>query len=163
MSFKSGKISGIRIKKLTSHNDQRGMLMELYRGDEMPANLYPAMSYLSYTRPGIARGPHEHTYQTDIFCFVGPGQFRVMLWDNRQESPSYRHYQVIDAGQSQPIQLIVPPGVVHGYRNISEVDGMVLNFPDRLYAGENKQGKVDEIRHEDQQDCFYRHFQEAGQ
>jgi len=163
MPFKPGKILGIMIKTLIHQTDQRGMLMELFRSDELPDRLHPAMSYISYTRPGIARGPHEHRYQTDIFCFIGPGEFKVMLWDNRLDSSTYQFYQIIDVGQTYPVQLIVPPGVVHGYRNISSVDGMVLNFPDRLYAGEEKQEKVDEIRHEDQQDIFYRHFQEVGE
>jgi len=38
------------------------------------------MSHISYTKPcGIARGPHEHNEQTDIFCFLGTGKFREKL------------------------------------------------------------------------------------
>jgi dTDP-4-dehydrorhamnose 3,5-epimerase len=52
----------------------------------------------------------------------------------------------------------VPPGVVHGYINISDRDGMVLNYPDKLYKGWGKKEEVDEIRHEDKEDEFYLDF-----
>jgi dTDP-4-dehydrorhamnose 3,5-epimerase len=44
--------------------------------------------------------------------------------------------------------VIIPKGVVHAYRNIGASQGMVLNFPNRLYAGTGKKSPVDEIRHE---------------
>jgi dTDP-4-dehydrorhamnose 3,5-epimerase len=45
--------------------------------------------------------------------------------------------------------VLIPPGVVHAYKNVSEVPGLVVNFPNRLYAGEGRKGPVDEIRYED--------------
>jgi len=38
--------------------------------------------------------------------------------------------------------------VVHAYKNVGSVEGLVFNAPDRLYAGEGRSGPVDEIRHE---------------
>jgi dTDP-4-dehydrorhamnose 3,5-epimerase len=65
----------------------------------------------------------------------------------------------IIGGEDNPISLIVPPGVVHGYKNISqEVDSMVINYPDKLYRGRDKKEEVDEIRHEDKEDEFYLDF-----
>ena len=45
--------------------------------------------------------------------------------------------------------VVVPPGVVHAYKNSGDSEGIVLNFPDRLYAGKGRREKVDEVRHED--------------
>ena len=36
------------------------------------------------------------------------------------------------------------------------IDGMVINCPNRLYAGQGRQEKVDEIRHEDDSDTVFR-------
>ncbi|MGH7139444.1 MAG: hypothetical protein ACREHD_27175, partial [Pirellulales bacterium] len=52
-------------------------------------------------------------------------------------------------GQSNTQAVIIPPGVVHAYKNVSDVPGWVFNCPNRLYAGEGRQQPVDEIRHED--------------
>jgi dTDP-4-dehydrorhamnose 3,5-epimerase len=90
---------------------------------------------------------------------MGPGNFKVKLWDNRKESKTYECYMEIVGGEDNPIRVLVPPGVVHGYKNISlEVDGMVLNYPDKLYRGWDRKEEVDEIRHEDKEDEFYLDF-----
>ena len=116
---------------------------------------------MSYTEPGISRGPHEHEQQTDIFSCIGPGNFKIGLWDNRQQSGSFGTRTILYAGKDKPVTLIVPPGVVHAYRNISKTEsGMVLNYPDKLYGGWNKAEPVDEVRHEDSQDTYYLDFLE---
>jgi len=159
MEFKKGEIEGVIIEKLIKFSDERGFLVETFREDNLPGKLRPVMSYVSYTKPGIARGPHEHKKQTDIFCFIGPGNFRIKLWDNRKESKTYRCCMEIIGGKDNPIRAVVPPGVVHGYKNISkEADGMVVNYPDKLYRGWDKKEEVDEIRHEDKEDEFYLDF-----
>jgi dTDP-4-dehydrorhamnose 3,5-epimerase len=159
MKFKNGKIEGVIVKKLTRFSDERGYLVEAFRTDNLPGKLKPMMSYISYTKAGMVRGPHEHKEQTDIFCFLGPGNFKIKLWDNRQESKTYENDMEVIGGQNNPIQLVVPPGVVHGYKNISEDKiGMVVNYPDKLYGGLNKKEKIDEIRHEDKEDEFYLDF-----
>ena len=159
MEFKKGEIEGVVINKLNKFTDERGFLVETFRVDNLPDNLQPLMSYISYTKPGIARGPHEHLKQTDIFCFVGPGNFMIKLWDNRKESRTFGYMMEIVGGKDNPIRAIVPPGVVHGYKNISqEAMGMVLNYPDKLYRGQDRKEEVDEIRHEDKEDEFYFDF-----
>jgi len=159
MEFKKGEIEGVVIEKLIKISDERGFLVETFRVDNLSDDLQPVMSYVSYTKPGVARGPHEHSKQTDIFCFMGPGNFKIKLWDNRKESDNYGNCLEVIGGKYNPIRVIVPPGVVHGYKNISkEEDGMVLNYPDKLYRGWNKKEEVDEIRHEDKEDEFYLDF-----
>ena len=159
MNFKRDKIDGVYVVQLVKNVDWRGYLIETFRMDMLPDNIQPQMSYVSYTEPGIARGPHEHNKQTDIFSFIGPGNFKVKLWDNREKSKSFRNVMTYFAGVDNPLLIVVPPGVVHGYRNISRTErGMVLNFPDKLFKGWDKKEEVDEIRHEDQENEFYRDF-----
>jgi len=148
-TFRKGAIEGVIVRHLRKIIDERGWLVELFRHDELDEEFRPAMSYVSVTLPGILRGPHEHVDQADLFAWFGPGDFKVTLWDNRSESPTYRNRMEIGIGCNSPGAILVPKGVVHCYRCISEEPGLVLNFPNRLYAGVGKQEKVDEIRHED--------------
>ncbi len=143
------RIKGVRIEKLYRREDSRGWLTELFRHDELPANCRPVMAYASLTRPGAARGPHEHLEQTDLFCFIGSSTFRLYLWDNRSHSPTCGMKCVLNVDTLQPTLVMVPPGVVHAYVNVGSVDGLVFNAPNRLYAGEGRQESIDEIRHED--------------
>jgi dTDP-4-dehydrorhamnose 3,5-epimerase len=159
MRFDSGEVEGVVVRKLLKNVDERGFLIETYRCDELPEALRPAMSYVSYTEPSVSRGPHEHTEQVDMFAFIGPGNFRLQLWDNRRESPSFGRKMVIFGGEDNPVLVVVPARVVHGYTNVSRtVRGMVINYPDSLYRGRGKTGDVDEIRHEDIGDEFFEDF-----
>ena len=159
IKFKKGLIEGVLVDKLNKLIDSRGFLLETFRTDNLPDDLRPVMSYVSYTRPGVSRGPHEHLVQTDMFCFMGPGNFRIKLWDNRKDSRTYKYCMEIVGGEDNPIRVIVPPGIVHGYKNISkEINGMVLNYPDKLYRDWDRKKEVDEIRHEDKKDKFYLDF-----
>jgi len=136
-------MEGVLIKQVLLYKDQRGWLAELIREDE--SEITPAMVYISMTRPGLARGPHEHKQQTDLFCFVG--KFRFYLWDNRQNSSTYMEKKIVDTDDI-PTIAVIPPGVVHAYKNIGNADGLVINLPDKLYKGWGKTETVDEIRHE---------------
>lgn len=148
-------IDGIVIRELKRFDDDRGWLLELFRSDDVKPEFFPTMSYVSMTRPGVARGPHEHVDQADLFCFIGPSTFRLYLWDNREGSDIYRKRFTYDLGEKLPASVIVPKGVVHAYKNIGSTEGIVYNAPNRLYAGEKKAEPVDEIRHEDKTDSEF--------
>ncbi len=139
------QIEGVLMKSLRRYEDARGWLTELFREDELPDSFTPAMSYLSVTHAGVARGPHEHVDQTDGFAFID-GSYRLYLWDNREGAP--RELHAFEVGTDNPVLVLVPPGVVHAYKNIGDRDAFVLNFPNQLYAGRGKKEPVDEIRHE---------------
>ena len=153
---KNVSIAGVVCRPLTVHRDHRGWLAEIFRQDELPPEHLPVMAYLSVTQPGVGRGPHAHHYQTDLFCFPGPGEFQVILWDQRPDSSTCGARQEFRLGESCPGVLIVPPGVVHGYRNVSDRPGWVCNFANRLYRGPGRQEPVDEIRFEDDPDSPFR-------
>ena len=154
--FKDGPVEGIEVRRVEKHSDERGWLIELFRSDELDPELTPRMSYLSVTKPGIARGPHEHIDQFDYFCFAGPSTFKVYFWDNRQGSSTYQNRMTVVVGEESPSIVIVPKKVVHAYKNIGEVDGLVINCPNRLFMGEDKKEPVDEVRHEDDANSPYK-------
>ncbi|QWV95187.1 dTDP-4-dehydrorhamnose 3,5-epimerase family protein [Geomonas oryzisoli] len=147
--FNKGRIHDVTCKPLKKFLDERGWLTELFRSDELEPEVMPVMSYISMTQPGVTRGPHEHVEQTDYFCFLGPSNFKVYLWDTRPDSPSFGVKQVVYAGVDAPSMMVVPPGVVHAYRNIGTENGIVFNAPNRLFAGKGKSEAIDEIRHEE--------------
>jgi dTDP-4-dehydrorhamnose 3,5-epimerase len=173
--------SGVIIKPLTKHEDSRGYLTELFRSDELDfegENFNIQQGYFSVTGSGIRRGPHQHEFQSDYFCFLD-GTFLLELWDARFQGNEPHNYQLndnnifnkkhnlneqvsqividnvknsyysIEVGENNPCAVIIPPGVVHAYTNLSDHASFTLNFPDRLYKGQNKLEKVDEIRYEE--------------
>jgi dTDP-4-dehydrorhamnose 3,5-epimerase len=154
--FTEGAIEGVVVRDLRKHQDKRGWLSELFRHDELPEEFYPRMSYISMSLPGVNRGPHEHVEQADFFCFIGPSNFKLRLWDNRPGSATYGHVQTLLLGEDDPKSVLVPAGVVHAYRNMSDAPGIVINFPNRLFMGHKRADEIDEIRHEDDPETVFR-------
>lgn len=135
------KVNGVIIKKLVRNMDHRGSTVEMFRNDDaVPINL--SMGYFSYTYPGVCRGPHVHKYQTDNFIFCS-GSVLLKIWDEDGNEDE------ITFGILNPALVTIKPGVVHGYINIGKDGVYIMNFPDRLYKGEDKLMPVDEIRYEE--------------
>jgi dTDP-glucose 4,6-dehydratase len=153
--YTDGEIEGVQIRPLKKFSDDRGWLIELFRDDEMPADNNAVMAYVSETKPGVTRGPHEHVDQADYFAFIGPGNFALYLWDSRPDSKTYARRSKTLCGVDNPVSVIIPAGVVHAYKNVTDEVGWVFNAPNRLYAGHGKKEPVDEIRHEDKNDSPY--------
>lgn len=154
--FRDGEIKGVVVNSLNKAFDSRGWLAELFRHDELEQEFFPAMAYISSTNPGITRGPHEHVDQADFFCFIGPSNFKLRLWDNREDSETFNCVTTLVVGQDNPASVLIPKGVVHAYQNVGEVDGIVINCPNRLYRGHGRKEEVDEIRHESVADTVFR-------
>ena len=154
--FTKGKIHDVVIYPLKKFVDERGWLCELFRHDEIAEEFYPAMAYISVTEPLSQRGPHEHVDQADLFCFIGTGNFKLRLWDNRESSPTFRNVMTFFVGADNPQAIIVPKGVVHAYKNVGSEKGVVINCPNRLYMGAGKREEIDEIRHEDDPNTIFR-------
>jgi len=155
-SFRNGEIKGVVVRELKKFFDERGWLTELFRHDELDEEFYPAMTYVSSTNPGITRGPHEHWDQADFFCFMGPSNFKLRLWDNRKDSETFGCVTTMIVGEDNPASVLIPAGVVHGYQNVGDVDGIVINCPNRLYRGAGRKDEIDEIRHEDDGETIFR-------
>ena len=155
--FTKGKIHDVVVYPLRKFVDERGWLAELFRHDEISEEFYPAMAYISVTEPLVQRGPHEHAEQADLFCFLGAGNFKMRLWDNRKNSPTYQYMMTMFVGADNPQAIIVPVGVAHAYKNISTTEkGVVINCPNQLFMGKGKKEAIDEIRHEDDPNTIFR-------
>lgn len=155
--FSKGKIQDVVVYPLQKFVDERGWLAELFRHDQITEEFYPAMAYISVTEPNVQRGPHEHVEQADLFCFIGTGNFKLRMWDNRAESPTYRKMMTLFVGADNPQAVIIPKGVVHAYKNVSTTEkGVVINCPNRLFMGTDKKEPIDEIRHEDDPNTIFR-------
>jgi len=154
--FKRGGIRDVIVRDLRKFVDERGWLAELFRHDELTEEFYPTMAYVSATQPHVTRGPHEHVEQADLFCFIGPSNFKLRMWDNRADSETRDYVMTLYVGEDNPKAVIVPKGVVHAYRNIGHSIGIVINCPNKLFMGEGKREAIDEIRHEDDPDTRFR-------
>jgi dTDP-4-dehydrorhamnose 3,5-epimerase len=107
-------IAGVHCKRLVTHSDDRGVLMEVLRADDP---FFDTVKQTTYTEayPGVIKAFHWHRRQMDIWFFAS-GMAQVVLYDLRPESPTHRQTDVIIMGERAPLLLAIPIGVAHGYR-----------------------------------------------
>jgi len=124
-------IDGVVVKSLKPIPDERGRVMEMYRSDDPFFRAF-GYAYLTTAYPGVVKGWHHHRKQTDHFVVVR-GMMKVVLYDDREGSPTRGEVNEYFMGEHNPILLGIPPGVTHGFKCMSGEEAMVINFPDRLY------------------------------
>ncbi len=82
--------------------------------------------------PGIIKAFHFHRLQTDYWVPTG-GLLQVALVDLRRGSSSYGKKNTLYLGALRPWQLLIPPGVAHGYKVIGEHNSVLVYVTNRTY------------------------------
>jgi dTDP-4-dehydrorhamnose 3,5-epimerase len=124
-------INGVKIKQLKVIPDERGRLMEVLRSDEPEFTKFGQV-YVTTAYPGVVKGWHYHKKQIDNMATI-KGMMKLVLYDNRPESPSYKEINEIFFGEYNPILVQIPNMVLHGFKCISETEAIVINCPTELY------------------------------
>ena len=124
-------IRDVRVKPLKVIPDERGRLMEMLRSDD---DLFKGFgqSYMTTAYPGAVKAWHYHKKQWDHFVCVH-GMMKVVLYDDREDSPTHGEVNEFFMGGHQPILLQIPPLVYHGFKCVSEFEAIVVNFPTEVY------------------------------
>ena len=124
-------IAGVILKPLRVIPDERGFLMEILRCDDPFFERF-GQTYLSVVYPGVVKGWHYHKLQTDRFTIVH-GMAKIVLYDQRDGSPTRGKVQEIFAGNLNPVLVVVPPGVCHGVKGIGTTPAYMINVPTHPY------------------------------
>ncbi|PIE33521.1 dTDP-4-dehydrorhamnose 3,5-epimerase [candidate division KSB3 bacterium] len=133
-------IEGVKVKNLRVIPDERGRLMEILRtDDDMFASF--GQVYMTTAYPGVVKGWHYHKKQTDNMAVVR-GMMKLVLYDSREESPTYGVVNEFFFGEHQPLLIQIPPFVFHGFKAVSECEAIVINIPTEPYNYD----KPDEFR-----------------
>jgi dTDP-4-dehydrorhamnose 3,5-epimerase len=131
-------IDGVKIEPLAVHPDDRGFFMEVGRlGKGLAANMTPEGARqiqvsFTLTYPGTIKAIHYHSEQTDLWTPVS-GMVQVFLYDLRRNSATFGAINTIYAGRFRPWQILIPPGVGHGYKALGVEPIQLLYFTDRHY------------------------------
>jgi len=128
-------IEGVKVAQLSLFPDDRGYFMEVQRMGQGLAAHFPAetsqvSAALNY--PGTIKAFHYHLHQTDCWTPV-KGLFQVVLADLRLGSPTFGLRNTLYAGQLRPWQILIPPGVAHGYKIIGREEALLVYMTDRFY------------------------------
>jgi len=124
-------IDGVVTRKLRLIPDERGYLMEMFRSD-WPEYEQFGQVYVTAVYPGVVKGWHYHRKQDDHFICVS-GMAKVVLYDDREGSPTRGVLNEFFIGEQNPMLVKIPKGVYHGFKGIGESLTLIVNVPTQLY------------------------------
>jgi dTDP-4-dehydrorhamnose 3,5-epimerase len=124
-------IKDVIIKKLQGHADERGCLTEILRCDDDVFKRFGQI-YVSLNYPGVIRAWHYHKKQDDFWAVL-KGMVKVVLYDAREDSPTHGEVQEVFLGEQNMSLLIIPIGVMHGYKTIGTEPSLLVNMPTEPY------------------------------
>lgn len=128
-------IEGVKVKEMNKYCDDRGFFAEILRIDEgLVDNIAQASISMSY--PGVIKAFHLHEHQEDVWFFP-VGQAQVVLHDLRKASSTNGETNVFYMGEDNPIILVIPRGVAHGYRVLGMKPAMIVYFTSNVYDRES--------------------------
>ena len=128
-------ISGVKVEPYALHPDDRGYFLEVQRmglglAGAFPAETTQVSAALNY--PGTIKAFHFHLHQHDCWTPAN-GMFQVVLADLRLGSKTYGARNTLYVGMLRPWQILIPPGVAHGYKVIGGAQAMLIYLTDRFY------------------------------
>lgn len=128
-------IAGVRIQPFAVWPDDRGYFLEVIRmkqglAADFPPETTQVSTALSYA--DTIKAFHFHLHQTDLWV-PAIGMFQVALVDLRPGSPTHGRKNTMYVGALKPWQILIPPGVGHGYKVIGQGPGALVYVTDRIY------------------------------
>lgn len=129
-------IAGVAIYPTVVHADDRGSLTEVHN-TAWNVHSEPISHVVRIgIRPGKVKGWSKHI-RNDDRTMVMSGEVKVVLYDDRPDSPTYRQINELFLGPHNLGLLVIPHSVYHAVQNIGTSDALLINFPTRPYDYES--------------------------
>ncbi|MBO9541912.1 dTDP-4-dehydrorhamnose 3,5-epimerase family protein [bacterium] len=117
-------IEGVKITPLRQIVDERGKIMHMLRADAAHFEQFGEI-YFSMVHQGAIKAWHIHQEMTLNYA-VPVGKIKMVLYDDREDSPTRGKLMELFLGPDQYQLVTVPPMVWNGFKGIAP-DSLVAN------------------------------------
>lgn len=118
-------IEGVKVIPLRKICDERGVIMHMLKKTDPHFEEFGEI-YFSTAYPKVIKGWHEHTKQIQFYAAM-VGMIKLVLYDNREQSPTYKELLELFCGEDNYQLVRIPTGVINGYKNIGTKTAIIAN------------------------------------
>ena len=118
-------INDVEITILKNVCDERGRIMHMLKSTDRNFEKFGEI-YFSIAYPGVIKGWHEHTKQIQNYCVI-EGMIKLVMFDNRQDSTTYKKIQELFIGDENYCLVTIPTGIIMGYKCIGSKKSILAN------------------------------------
>jgi len=140
------KIEGVIIKNLKKIPDERGSIMHMLRSDDEIFEKFGEV-YFSTAYPGVIKGWHEHKEQVQNYTVI-QGMIKLVLYDNRKNSPTYKNLIEIFMGDLNYVLVRIPTGIINGYKCIGDKTAIIANCATIPHKASGEMNRYDPLSNE---------------
>ena len=91
---------------------------------------------MTTTLPGVVKAWHLHKKQWDNICCI-IGMIKLAAYDGREESKTKGEANEFYIGCHSPKLVVIPPGVLHGWKCVSVEEAVIINTPTEVFNRDN--------------------------
>lgn len=134
-------INDVKIIPLNRISDERGTIYHMIKNTD---SFYDQVGevYFSKSYPGVIKGWHLHK-KMGIKYAVPIGMIKLVIYDLRQNSPTYSNIMELFLGEENYNLVIIPPGVANGYKTIGYKSSLVVNCATHPHEPEGEMQRID--------------------
>jgi len=129
-------IEGVVVREVLHVPRDHGVITEMFRPQWDPTGLPVVHIYQSRLFPAAIGAWSCHAKTVDRL-FVNQGHVKIVLYDGREESGTYRRIVELHAGDARPAFVVLPSGIWHGLQNLGPSDALIINCPTKAYDYED--------------------------
>jgi dTDP-4-dehydrorhamnose 3,5-epimerase len=118
-------IDGVIITPLKKISDERGCVMHMLKASDSVFKKFGEI-YFSTVYPGAIKAWHAHKKMTLNYAVI-VGEIKLVLFDQRDNSPTKGEVQEIFLGEKNYCLVTVPPLVVNGFKGLGVIESIVAN------------------------------------
>jgi dTDP-4-dehydrorhamnose 3,5-epimerase len=118
-------IEGVQIHPLRQIPDERGRVMHMLRADAPHFQEFGEI-YFSVVEVGAIKAWHLHERMTINYA-VPHGRIKLVVYDDRDGSPTKGELEEIFLGDANYSLVVVPPFVWNGFKGIGDHAAIVAN------------------------------------
>lgn len=118
-------LDGVVIRRLTHIADSRGALLGMMRSSDPWFERFGEI-YFSKIEAGRIKAWRRHRLVTSNLA-APYGVVRLVLYDERADSPTYRELQVLLIGEQNYVLVTVPPGIWTGWQCVGTTAALLAN------------------------------------
>ncbi len=107
-------LDGVKIISLKQIVDERGKIMHMMKSTDEHFKEFGEI-YFSCSWPGSIKAWHIHQSMT-INNAVISGNAKLVMYDLRENSPTFGDLQEVFLGESNYVLVQMPPGIANGYK-----------------------------------------------
>ncbi len=118
-------IEGVQIIPLKIFLDERGIVRHMLKKTDPYFNGFGEI-YFSTVFPNVIKGWHIH-HRMELNYAVISGNIKMVLYDSRPDSKTYRELQEIFLGEDNYVLVKVPQKILNGFVAIGNEKAIVAN------------------------------------